>query len=617
MPSTRQPTFLPFGAHGLLVAGIVAAGLIVTMLTAQRVKPAYPRSRVGVFEVSGLDFRVAGAWRARTEPVRSARRALLGRGAFAGLNRSAAPRVAGTFRVPVIPIAFTNVTAPFPAPAYQSVLFDPAPATLPYSVRSYYAEMSRGRVDIDGVVFGWVSADSTDGYYEDGCNGVGVLGPCPHGGRPFGELLIEALQASDTGTTDWGLFDNDGTDGLPNSGDDDGVVDFVLFLHPEVDGACGTSNIWSHRFDVAGWNAGSGYVTRSPVRDAVGQPVPGRFLVVRDYTMQSAVGGSDACTAGQLMSIGTVAHETGHAFGLPDLYDTNLQSLSVTQGVGEWSIMGSGNYTQPYSPAGFDAWSLAELGWVTVDSLPALGGVTIAPVATSDTVRALGVPGTDEYFLFENRQALGSDTAQLNPMCQFRTRSCAKAPGLLIWHIDLGQIAANGFRQGNRVNSGPVHGVALLQADGLNELRTPGGRDRGDAGDPWPGSSLNTFLGDTTDPAALDNQGLTAGFRLDSIRQLTPGGAMAFQLTRNAPGAVVLTLPWATDELLGRRQLSAQALARLDSAGNGNGRYDTGDYLAYYRSQTVSIAGRVVRVTGGARQTRTFQLPTPSRNRGQ
>jgi M6 family metalloprotease-like protein len=575
----------------VVLAACTLAAVLGGVLVAQRPDPGFPRSRVGLFEVMGLDFRPAGAWRTRTEAVRAARRGLLGRGALAAVNRPGAPRVSLSVRIPVIPVTFSNLPAPFPAPAYHPVLFDPAPAVRPYSVRSYYAEMSRGLVSIDGVVFDWVTADSSDTYYEDGCNGVGVLTPCPGQGRPFGELLLEALQASDTGTTDWGQFDNDGADGLPNSGDDDGVVDVVLFLHPEVDGACGTSNIWSHRFDLAGWNRGSGYVTRSPVRDAAGQPVPGRFLVIRDYTMQSAVGGADACTAGQLMSIGTVAHETGHAFGLPDLYDTDLRSPGVTQGVGEWSLMGSGNYTQPYSPAGFDAWSLAELGWIRVDSIPE-GGVVLDPVATSHTVLGLGVPGTDEYFLFENRQAIGSDTAQLNPECRFRTRACAKAPGLLLWHIDLGQVVAHGFRQDNRVNSGAVHGVALIQADGRNDLRTPGQGNRGDTGDPWPGSTGNSVLGDTTNPAALDNQRLTAGFRLDSIRQLVPGGAVAFHLTRTTPGGVVLSLPWATDELLGRRRLSAPALARLDAEGNRNGRYDTGDYLAYYRTQTITpVAG--------------------------
>ena len=50
------------------------------------------------------------------------------------------------------------------------------------------------------------------------------------------------------------------------------------------------------------------------------------------------------------MPIGTMAHETGHAFGLPDLYDTDLRSASVTQGIGEWGIMGSGELHPAVQP---------------------------------------------------------------------------------------------------------------------------------------------------------------------------------------------------------------------------------------------------------------------------
>jgi M6 family metalloprotease-like protein len=372
-------------------------------------------------------------------------------------------------------------------------------------------------------------------------------------------------------------------------------VDFVTFLQPEVDGACGTTNLWAHRYDIAAWNGGSGYVTRSPVRDAGGLPIPGRFIQIRDYTLQSAVGGAAACSAGAIMPIGTVAHETGHAFGLPDLYDTDLRSASVTQGIGEWGVMGSGNYTQPYSPAGFDAWSLTELGWVAVDTMPATGGVDLAPIATGNSVLFVGIPGTDEYFLLENRQAIGSDTAQLNPACRFGTRSCAKGPGLLIWHIDGGQVAAHGFRQDNRVNTGPIHGVALVQADGLNQLRQPGGKNRGDAGDPWPGSSGAVTFGPETSPPALDNSGATAGFVLDSIEQVAPMGALHFRVTPFPPGQVLLTLDGARDALFGRGGLGSAQLTKLDSLGNRNGRYDTGDFLAFWEMQLMAVrTGRQV-----------------------
>ncbi len=580
----REPR-TPHRFHPIRRAGVVAALLLSGAALASESSLEFPRSVPGRFEVSGLDFRPTGAWRTRTDAVRSARRALLRGGALARLNGgSQSLRVQGSYDVPVIPITFPGVPSPFPAASYATVLFAPDGPGQPYSVRSYYAEVSRGAVDIDGVVFGWVTADSADTYYEDGCNGVGVLTSCPHGGQRFGDLLLEAMTRSDTGTVDWGQFDNDGPDGRPNSGDDDGVVDFVTFLQPEVDGACATTNLWAHRYDLAGWNGGSPYVTITPRRDGVGQPVPGSFIQVRDYTLQSAVGGPTACTAGVIMPIGTMAHETGHAFGLPDLYDTNLRGASPTQGIGEWGLMGSGNYAQPYSPAGYDAWSLVELGWAAVDTLRTNASISLGPVQAGDTVLYVAVPGTDEYFLFENRQALGSDSAQLNPGCLFGTRSGAKSAGLLLWHVDSGQVIAHGFRRDNRVNSGPVHGVALVQADGLNQLRTPGSKNRGDAGDSWPGASGNTFFGPTTNPAALDNQGRSAGFFLDSIRQVVPGGAVAFRLTSLTPGQVFVTLPWATDQVLGQGTLGPAQLTYLDSLGNHNGRYDVGDFLAYYRS---------------------------------
>ncbi len=585
---------LPLWLRVLLTSGIFV--LLAAAPAAPRT-PGWPRSEVGRFEIPALDFRPEGAWRLRAESIRLRRNTLLRAGALRTLNAPGPSlRVQGAFHVPVVPIAFANVAPPFAPSGYADVLFADVAPGAPASVRSYYAEQSRGAVQIDGTVFAWVVADSADTYYEDGCNGVGVQNLCPHGGRRFGELLIEGLTRSDTGAVDWGQYDNDGADGLPNSGDDDGVVDFVTFLQPEVDGACGTSHIWAHRYDLRVWNGGSPYVTHSPVRDAGGAPVPGRFIQVSDYTMQSGVGGVSACgSASEIMTIGTVAHETGHAFGLPDLYDTNLQSSGVTQGIGEWGIMGSGNYSQPYSPSSHDAWSLTEMGWVVVDTLRTGGTITLAPIQTGDTVLYLGVPQTDEYFLLENRQSIGTDTAQFNPACQFRTRVCAKAPGLLIWHIDQGQVTLHGFRRDNRVNSGPVHGVALVQADGRNDLGRPGTTNRGDTGDAWPGATGNTTLAPTSAPPALDNQGADAGFVLDSLRPSGPSGALAFRYRPTPAGQPVLTLTWATDQILGIGQLGSAQLALLDSLGNRSGGYDVGDFLAYYRTALISGAGRSAR----------------------
>jgi M6 family metalloprotease-like protein len=444
-------------------------------------------------------------------------------GALSRLNAAtgftaATSRVEGTFSIPVVLVRPSNVPEPFPASRYRSLLFDDAPTDRPYSLRSFYAQMSNGSIHLQGTVVGWWQAPQPNTYYEDGCNGVGVLRPCPNFGR-LGELLVGALQQVDDGTFDWGRFDNDGPDGVPNSGDDDGYVDFVNFIHPDVDGACRTSHIWAHRWVISVWNGGVPYQTRSARRG-------GGRIVVDDYTMQSGVGGSSACAGTQVMPIGTVAHETGHAFGLPDLYDTEPSSRA-SQGIGEWGLMGSGNYRSPDSPARFEAWSLAEMGWVALDTLTGSRTVTTGPVTRSDTVFVVPLSGRDEYYLIENRQALESDSALLNPL-----RAGGRVPGLLVWHIDRAKVESDGFGTTNSVNSGAVHGVALVQADGFNELRAPGTSNRGDSGDPFPGTTDKRRLSWTTNPRAEDNASGFAGFMLDRIEQLAPAGSMRFRFTR-------------------------------------------------------------------------------------
>jgi hypothetical protein len=140
--------------------------------------------------------------------------------------------------------------------------------------------------------------------------------------------------------------------------------------------------------------------------------------------------------------------------------------------------------------------------------------------------------------LVENRQAVLSDTAHMNPALPATCPMlgfCAKSPGLLLWLIDEAQLASG--LPSNSVNTGPVHGVALVQADGLNQLRTGGIRNRGDRGDAYPGSTGNTRLSLLSNPSARDNFGSYLGFIVDRITQLG-GTAMSFRFTRRMPSLV-------------------------------------------------------------------------------
>ncbi len=630
------------GAAVLLLAGVAPAAA------------QYPRARPGQFEVRGLDFRPNGAWRKQTASIRATRQALLSAGQFGTLNASAPGRsatvVTGNFVIPVVAVRFSNTDTLtlFTTAQYQDVLFSPAPAVNPYSLKTYYEQLANGNITMSGVVFPWVAADSSAAYYENGCNGIGVQNPCSDGGARFGTMLVGALTKVSNGAdslTVWSAYDNDGPDGIPNSGDDDGYVDFVTFIQPEVDGACGTVHIWAHRWVMEGWMNGSPFVTKT-------NRFGGGKIRISDYTIQSGQGGNSSCTAGQIMPIGTVAHETGHAFGLPDLYDTQ----TGTQGIGEFGLMGSGNYARAYSPSRMEGWSLLELGWVKADTIAASGTITMNPVATSDTVRILKTATPGEYFILENRAAIESDTAQMNP-----AYSRVKSPGLYIWHIDQSRI--NTGLNTNTVNTGAVQGVALMQADGLNQLRAPAGQNnRGDVGDAFPGSTNNTTFNANTNPAFRTNAGASLPGLIDSIRiesgqvvrfryrveqllQVTKFGtgtgtiqsSVAGDLAAGVgvpPGTVVTltALPavghtfvgWAGDttttnaelivtmdrnwaltaqftfvavftttaaanDLLGVPSLSVAQRTLLDQEGNNNGTYDLGDFLRW-----VTISGQGV-----------------------
>jgi hypothetical protein len=193
-----------------------------------------------------------------------------------------------------------------------------------------------------------------------------------------------------------------------------------------------------------------------------------------------------------------------------------------------------------------DAWSLNELGWVTLVPLRTGGTFSFGAAPTSDTAFYLPVGGANprgEYFLLENRQGVQSDSAMIHYHCQVWFRSGSPPPcggGLLIWHVDSAQIAT--FFSANQVDSGPIHGLAVVQADTRGNLDAnpntacsgagPTCSDRGDAGDVYPGTTGNVAFTPTSVPAAVRNSdGLAAGLVLDQITQLVPNGAMQFHLS--------------------------------------------------------------------------------------
>jgi M6 family metalloprotease-like protein len=504
---------------------------------------AAQRKRYHHWEVPGFDFRKDGVLRTRARAVRDTRARLLSAGQFSTLNQSisrarsgasqspSSTALTGVLNVPAILFRYKDSPAPpFPESSYDEVLFAPTPtgaaAGRPYTLRSFYNEMSNGLFDIQGNAYGYANLDSAEVWYVGGtsstCAGRNPFGSTNCNGL-FSNLAITRMQS---GLRE-ALIELDAQIDFSQYAVG-GVVPLVLFLHQAMGAECGPpsapeNHLWAHRF-----------LLNPPFQTQDG-------VAISDYILQSAVGGASSCNASQIMPIGTVAHETGHGFGLPDLYDTSNE----TEGIGQWGLMSSGSFSSGLSPSRMEAWSLNELGWVTVAPLATTGTYTFNAAPFSDTAFYVPVQGANprgEYFLIENRQRQQSDSA----MIRFHCRQAGNPPGcgggLLIWHVDAKQIADSA--PSNAMNSGLIHGLAVVQADAFGNLDasaagvncpatsiTFGCSDRGDAGDLYPGSTSNPAFVFRTSPAARKNHDLSfAGFGIDAVQQLVLDNSLSFRI---------------------------------------------------------------------------------------
>lgn len=507
--------------HSFVRAFGAASVVTLLLLPANAGAQQGPPARTVGREVVNWDFRPQGGFRKVAEAARATRRLALARGDVNTLNNSASAAVTGNFNIPVVFLRYID-SAPtgnrVDTANFHSVFFSANPQAeaipRPYSLKTYYEQVSNDRIAVGGDLLGWVTAPQTFAFVGANCNAI----RCSTGLSRLGQFLVAALDSLNSATqqVNWAQYDSD----------NDGYVDFVAFVHPAIGAECTgsqtTNNIWAHRWFMGGGGlVGSNYVTKTPWPGHAGQ-----FIRISDYVIQGAQGGSSSCTPDQIMPVGTLAHETGHAFGIPDLYDAS----NTGEGIGEWGLMGSANYSTPNSPGGWDAWSQVDVGWVNVDTLTTSASVTLNPVQTSDSVRIVLLTGTDEYLILENRANLQSDTAQMRVGYSRR-----KLPGLLIWHIDQSIVA--GGRTNNTVNAGLIEGVRLEQADGLGQLQLTQlqGGNRGDTGDSYPGSTNNRRFKYNTNPASRRNDGLVSGFVIDSIAQVSDVGAVTFRFRRQAP----------------------------------------------------------------------------------
>lgn len=327
------------------------------------------------------------------------------------------------------------------------------------SLRDYYYEASYHKLNVTGDVSGgdeggderesgWYRAPRHYSYYADDKYGFGEY---PRNATKLVEDVIDLA----AGHVNFADYDVDG----------DGEVDALFIVHagPGAEVSGKTDQIWSHMSSI-------------PPKTVNG-------VVVSRYSMEPEDG-----------NVGVFCHELGHVFGLPDLYDYDMDSA----GTGNWDLMAGGSWNNggltPAHPVG---WCKARLGWVSPQPISGPSkNITLKPsILYAEIYRLPAGENEKEYFLIENRRRTAFD-------------SYLPGEGLIIQHIDENQ----------RNNNDQAHYlVDIEQCDGRCDLNK--NENRGDEGDLFPTRSRDSFSFNTN-PSSKTYSGEDSRVALKNIRRL-------------------------------------------------------------------------------------------------
>lgn len=343
------------------------------------------------------------------------------------------------------------------------------------SVRDYFLVQSDDKLDIDFEVVGPYTTEHEMAYYgkhfkdEDGVEENDTLADVM-----VAEAVVAASNDVDYSKFDW---------------DKDGYVDqvFVIFAgYSEAQGA-EPETIWPHEWFL-----------KNNLRD---NRKTYNGVTINTYGCAAELRGDGKTDTGHMDGIGTACHEFSHCLGLPDMYDTDGQ---INYAMALWDVMDGGSYlNNGCTPAGYTSYERWFSGWREPEVISSMTEIKdMRPLAEkgatsyviyNKATESKGIQG--EYYMLENRQPVGFD--QQLP-----------GHGLLILHVDYNyNVWIN-----NKINSNKQdhQRLTIIPADNEYDNRSP----RSLAGDPWPGTTGNTILGNYTTPAATLYQDNSDGQKL-------------------------------------------------------------------------------------------------------
>lgn len=319
------------------------------------------------------------------------------------------------------------------------------------SVHDYFWDASYGQFDLTFDVVGPVTVSKSLSYYGQNDSG----GNDVHAAAMIGEAVKLANPSVDFSDYDW---------------DGDGEVDQVYVIYAGYGEAQSeiANTIWPHEYDLYSANYygdGPGILTLDGVK-------------INTYACSCELNGS---TGTKMDGIGTACHEFSHCMCLPDMYDTNGRNF----GMDSWDLMDYGSYSGPNfnggCPAPYTSYERMYCGWLSPIELQDPAIIKDMPALTDEPVAYMirNSGNRNEYYLLENHQKTGWD-------------KYAGGHGMLVLHVDYD---ANAWINNSVNTTASRQRMTIIPADNkLTNLTL--------AGDPWPGTSLNRELTDTSSPKA-------------------------------------------------------------------------------------------------------------------
>lgn len=361
----------------------------------------------------------------------------------------------GDSKLLIIPIWFTDSKNYIATNKKESVLEDIKTAYVGtpeetgwHSVKSYYAEESQNRLNLNAVVTDWYECGKATSYYasEQSSN------PENSGQKRTNALVKTA--------SDW-YFNQSGSDSRKSfDTDGNGYLDGVMLIYAAPDynakNYIGDSgNLWAYCF----WLQNDSYKSTS-------KPGPNVFFWASYDFMYGETNALNR--TGKLYHSGdtrnckidahTYIHEMGHVFGLDDYYDYNSGKTNPAGGFN----------MQDHNVGGHDPYSIMALGWADPYIPTNTDTITLRPFESSHDLILLTpefneyLSPFDEYLLLEFYTPSGLNEFDTKyRYCEASPKGVSKS-GIRLWHVDARLLYpyGNTFTDKN-ITSNPNHSLGV------------------------------------------------------------------------------------------------------------------------------------------------------------